>query len=152
MRFLLFIILLFTLFASCKKDKFTTNGALAFSNDTVIFDTVFTQVGSSTKAFKIYNTHNENIRISKIYIAGGEASKYRININGFSGRVFSDIEIAPNDSLWGFAEVTLDPNNVNTPVIVTDSIIFETNGIKQDVDLVAFGQDANFLYPEPVIS
>ncbi len=136
-------------FSSCKKDKFTTNGALDFSNDTVIFDTVFTQIGSSTKAFKIYNTHNENIRISKIYIAGGETSKYRMNIDGVSGRVFTDIEIAPNDSMWGFVEVTLDPNNQNTPLIVTDSIIFETNGVQQDIDLVAFGQDAIFLYPEP---
>ena len=36
------------------------------------------------------------------------------------------------------------PTNINSPLIVTDSIIFQTNGNIQDVDLVAWGQDAYF--------
>lgn len=134
---------------SCRKETFTTSGALEFDRDTVMFDTVFTTLGSATRSFKVYNRHNENIRISQIYLAGGEASKFRINMDGMSGRSFTDIEIAPNDSIWGFVEVTLDPNNLNTPLVVADSIVFVTNGVSQDIDLVAFGQDAYFHFPGP---
>jgi hypothetical protein len=135
--------------SSCRKESFTTSGALEFNKDTVMFDTVFTTIGSATRSFKVYNRQNDNIRISRIYLAGGETSKFRMNIDGVSGRNFSDIEIAPNDSIWGFVEVTLDPNNTNTPLVVTDSIVFETNGVTQDIDLVAFGQDAYFHFPGP---
>lgn len=134
---------------SCRKDSFTTSGNLDFSRDTVMFDTVFTTIGSATRSFKVYNRQNDYIRISSVYLAGGETSKFRMNIDGMSGRSFSDIEIAPNDSIWGFVEVTLDPNNLNTPLVVTDSIVFETNGNLQDIDLVAFGQDAYFHFPGP---
>ena len=43
-----------TLFFSCKKEEFETSGGvlLTFSQDTVMFDTVFTTVGSSTEVFK----------------------------------------------------------------------------------------------------
>ena len=46
-----------------------------------------------------------------------------------------------------FIEVTLDPNNTNNPLVVTDSIVFNTNDNVQDVDLVAWGQDAYFYAP-----
>src|SRR5207249_1207636 len=49
------------------------------------------------------------------------------------------------DSIWIFAEVTIpDPNNPNTPFIVSDSIIFNTNGHQQQVQLVSWGQRAHF--------
>ena len=60
------------------------------------------------------------------------------------GKSFTDVEIGAEDSLFIFVEVTIDPNNQNTPLIVTDSILFETNGNLQDIDLVAWGQDAHY--------
>ncbi len=130
----------------CRKDVFTTDSSnkLEFSKDTVIFDTVFTTVGSATRRFTIHNPHNRSIRISEINLARGAASNFRINVDGVSGISFTDVEIPPEDSLWVFAEVTLDPNNQNTPMIITDSVTFVTNGNFQDVDLVAWGQDAYF--------
>lgn len=148
-RFLVCLLLGAVGLTSCKKNSFNTEGKLSFSADTVLFDTVFTTVGSSTRALKIYNTHSEAIRIDNIYIARGQQSKFRMNVNGVAGNRMENVEILPNDSLWVFVEVTLDPNNQNTPLLVTDSILFEVNGHLQDVDLVAFGQDAIFLYPQP---
>lgn len=130
----------------CRKDFFTDDPAdkLSFSTDTVLFDTVFTTVGSTTQRFVIRNQHDKAISISKIMLAGGQASNFRINIDGLSGIEFENIEIPANDSLFAFAEVTLDPNDQNTPLVVTDSVVFITNGNVQDVDLVAWGQDAYF--------
>jgi len=146
-----FIFLFIILFSqqSCKKDELIidSNASLEFSNDTILFDTVFTTVGSATKNFKIYNPHNQTIKISRIYIAGGSSSFFRMNVDGIPGRDFTNITIEAGDSLFIFTEVTVDPNNGNNPLVVTDQIIFETNGNTQDVDLVAWGQDAYFHAP-----
>ncbi len=141
----LFVLTLFS--SSCKKDVFNSDGALDFSVDTVIFDTVFTTIGSVTRQFKIYNRNSDEVTISSIMLAGGTQSKYRMNVDGNLGVAFSNITIPGKDSLFVFVDVTLDPNNFNDPAIVTDSVVFNTDGVIQDVDLVAFGWDADFIYP-----
>lgn len=134
------------LLPSCQKEVFS-DGVLSFSSDTVVFDTVFTTVGSVTRQFKVYNRSADRVRIESIALAGGTQSKYRINVDGRPGVSFTNIDIEGNDSLFVFVEVTLDPNNAATPVMVTDSVVFTTNGIMQDVDLAACGWDAIFYYP-----
>ena len=131
-----------------KTTDYDTGVQLSFSTDTILFDTVFTTIGSSTEYFMIYNTSSSPVKVSKIYLAGGGSSNFRINIDGLSGVSFTDMEIPANDSLYAFVEVTVDPNGGTTPMIITDSIVFETNGHIQDIDLVAFGQDAYFILPE----
>lgn len=135
----------------CKKDNFSGDGALEFSADTVLFDTVFTTIGSATRQFKIYNPSSDEVTISSIMLAGGQQSKYRVNVDGVAGIAFSNISIPGKDSLFVFVDVTLDPNNLSQPAIVTDSIVFNTNGNIQDVDLAAFGWDADFTYPTDYI-
>lgn len=143
------ISLLFLALSACKKDKFLTDASakLQFSTSSILFDTVFTTVGSTTRLFTVYNKHSQPIRISNIWIARSTASNFRINVDGVAGTAFKDVEIAANDSLFVFAEVTVDPNKTNNPLIIRDSIVFETNGNTQDVDLEAWGQDAYFHTP-----
>lgn len=147
-RILIISFITTTLFVSigCKKDPIIKDPSakLEFSTDTVFFDTVFTTVGSTTEKFKIYNPHKKTIIISRIYLAGGSSSNYRINIDGSPVIKAEDVELAPKDSMFIFVEVTIDPNNLNSPLIVIDSIVFETNGNTQGVKLVAWGQDAHF--------
>lgn len=121
---------------------------LGFSADTMIFDTVFTTIGTTTEFLKIYNTDKQPIEVSSIKLAKGSSSQFRINVDGTSGIEFENIEVPAEDSLFIFVEATIDPNGINSPLIVTDSILFETNGNLQDVDLVAWGQDAHFFYGE----
>jgi hypothetical protein len=149
MRKYLIILLIFSIFAglwACKKDRFTTNASdkLAFSADSILFDTVFTTVGSTTRSFKIYNRHKESIRISSIRLARGSASNFRINVDGTPGISFNDVEIAANDSAFVFVEVTVNPSSANTPFVITDSVAFSTNGNEQYVKLEAWGQNAHF--------
>ena len=129
---------------SCKKATFFSSEHLDFSKDTVVFDTVFTTVGSTTKRLKIYNRNNRNLKVDEIELMGGSNSPFRINVDGLSGTVFKDLEIEGNDSLFIFVEVTLDPNNGTLPMIIEDSIRFRTNGVDQHVVLAAWGQDAYF--------
>lgn len=133
---------------SCKRDHFNTdaNLQLTFSNDTVFFDTIFTSFGSSTKRLKLFNPSNERININRIQLAGGINSPYRINIDGTSTDILENIEVAGNDSLFIFIEITINENPSFLPFIIQDSILFETNSGEnvQDVDLISWGQDAHF--------
>ena len=143
----IFISVICVAILSCKKEKFyaDSDAVLEFSIDTVQFDTVFTTIGSATQNFKVYNQYNKPVKISSVYLAKGNASFFRLNINGVSTRRLDDIELDAKDSLYIFVEVHIDPNNSNNPLIIQDSIVFETNGNFQDVDLVACGQDVNFI-------
>ncbi len=145
---------LFTLFLpSCKKDKIITDSEakLAFSEDSVLFDTVFTQVGSFTKYIRVHNPNNQKINISSLKLARGNSSFYRLNVDGVPGKVFNDIEIAAKDSMYIFVEVTIDPNNLSNPFVYQDSIVFETNGNIQDVDLYSVARNCYLHLPTNVI-
>lgn len=150
------LFLLFILMAiyGCRKDDIIITDPsvrLNFSNDTILFDTVFTTMGSVTKKLSVYNVEKNVIVISKIALAGGSNSPYQINVDGRSGTSFSNIELAGGDSLYIFVRVTIDPTNQNSPLVVQDSVIFEVNGNHQDVDLYAWGQDAHFIMPNLTI-
>jgi len=142
-------IVLLTILAStsgCKKTTFYSGDNLNFSTDTLVFDTVFTTIGSVTKRFKIYNNSNRTLNISQIQLVDGANSFFRINVDGMVGINFSEIELEGKDSLFVFVEVTLDPSNTSNPMVIEDRLKFTTNGTDQFVELVAWGQDAYFHY------
>jgi len=144
----LFIIII-TLSIGCTKDQNilnnnTANNFISFSVDTLLFDTVFTTTGSSTRYLKVYNNLNEDINIDYISLAQGESSSFKLNIDGEANHSIANTLLRTGDSLYIFAEVTIDPNGLNSPLIETDSIIFNYNNKIQDVDLVAWGRDAYF--------
>ena len=144
--FVFFLALLCIGSFACRRDQITTSSSakLDFSVDTILFDTVFTTLGSTTAALRVYNNNDEKVSISSIDLWGGTESQYRMNVDGINGPTHSDIEINGKDSLWIFVEVTVDPGNINIPFIVEDSIVFMTNGNRQSVILNAWGQDAHF--------
>lgn len=134
---------------ACKKDKISADSShkLRFSLDTLSFDTVFSSVGSSTRIFKIYNPNDMKVNISSIVIGGGNASFFRVNVNGEPAVSYANVELRARDSLWVFAEVTVDPMDSNNPFLVKDSLVCITNGNLQKVIFEAFGQDVYFHKP-----
>ncbi len=139
------VILVAMFFSSCRKEvNYDVIGDLGFTNDTLLFDTVFTTVGSVTKSFKVYNPGNGTMRIDRAVLAGGNSSPFRINIDGISGTTFYNLEIEKGDSMFVFVEVTLNVNGGTYPLVIEDSVVFETNGNLQSVKLVVWGQDAYF--------
>lgn len=143
---LIFIILsaFSLLLIGCKKDNLFTKDQPSFSVDTLLFDTIFTTVGSTTKKFKVYNPHNVKMLISEIELMGGESSPFRINVDGLPGDYHSDITLPAKDSIFIFVEVTLQVNNATNPLVISDSVRFTVNGQNQYVYLDVWGQDAYF--------
>lgn len=146
-HFIMILVLACSCFVACQKEEYITSGEakVIFSKDTLRFDTVFTQVGSATRFFKIRNPHEQAIKISKIYLAKGNASIFNLNIDGVAGDSQENIEIPAQDSIYVFAEVTINPNDKNNPFIIDEELIVETNGNRQRVILEAWGQNANYI-------
>lgn len=147
-----FIILLFS--ACRKEEKISTDTSLklTFSTDSVLFDTVFTSLGSATKLLMIYNNNDKNLNISSISLASGSTSPFRMNVDGIPGTEIYDIEIPANDSLYVFMNVTIDPQNESLPYVIEDDIIFNTNTNEQKIKLVAWGQDAIYIVADQYVS
>ncbi len=135
-------------FGGCKKDLILSKSNVSFSVDTLLFDTIFTTLGSTTQSFKIYNTDRNSLEISEIRLMGGENSPFRINIDGVADLVHTDITLPKEDSIYAFVQVQLDVNNGNLPLIVEDSIQFTVNGKVSYVNLAVWGQDAYFHYSD----
>lgn len=154
MKYLYTILLLAVIiFASSCRNDFETvpsSGNLEFSRDTVYLDTVFTNIGSSTYTLKVYNRSKEDINIPTVRLGQGEASHYRLNVDGVPGKTFNNVEILARDSIFIFIETTIDINTFpgNTAFLYTDVIEFDGGSNRQEVQLVTLVQDAVFLYPQ----
>lgn len=134
---------------SCVREKFIVDegAGVEFSEDTVRFDTVFTQLGSATRFFKVYNPHSLPIIIDQVVLASGDNSRFRFNIDGYQGPVAEGIEIGAGDSTYVFLEVTINPDlplSVS-PFVIEERIQFRVNGQTQEVNLEAWGQNANYI-------
>ena len=75
---------------------------------------------------------------------GGNSSYFKINADGFVGPEVNNLEIDANDSLYVFVTVKIDQSTADLPFIVQDSVQVNYNGIKRQVSLEAWGQNAHF--------
>jgi hypothetical protein len=139
---------LFSLFSCQQPDEITTSSdaRLEFELDTLRFDTVFTELGSATRYFKVYNRNDRAVVISRVYLEGENNSFFRMNVDGDPGNVQEDVLVLANDSIYVFAEVTVDPDQPlsASPFVINENLVFETNDNVQRVVLEAWGQNANY--------
>lgn len=159
LKYSLFIFGLYATISSCKKDELNTNtnSQITINRDTLWFDTVFTNINSTApksvnKQILVYNPYDQRIKTS-IRLGGGSNSHFRLNVDGEYGSSFSDIELYPNDSIFLFVEVHPDPNNNSpefNPLIIRDSILFNTNGNESKTMLIGWGQDAHYIFRDSI--
>lgn len=148
-------------FSACSDDPVflkDPSAQLTLRSDTLFFDTVFTAnspriPASVNKQFIVVNPHNKSVT-TDFRLAGGENSVFRINVDGEVGPVVNNVEIRPNDSVFVFVELSIDPNNdpQSLPLIVRDSVVVNTNGNDQNVQLIAWGQDAHYFLRDTLCS
>ncbi len=149
----LLVISLLLLLHSCRKDSFITSpeARIGLSIDTLKFDTVFVSAGSTFRTLIIKNENDQQLRLSSLKLMGGNASVFKMNVDGTPGHQFSNLDIAANDSLFVFIQVNVNPNAANLPFVIRDSIQIEFNGNNKKVQLEAWGRNAHF-YRDRVIS
>ncbi|MCX8080814.1 MAG: hypothetical protein N3F09_06210 [Bacteroidia bacterium] len=152
-KYLLFFFAFFCFQVSCKKNKIITSSSakLIISSDSILFDTVFTTIGSSTKYLIVKNPNKGILNISEIKLKNGHASPFILNVDGSPGKYHTNIEIPANDSIFIMVQVNVNPTNQNSPLIISDELEFHYNGNKQTVYLEAWGQDAYYHKPDKAI-
>lgn len=118
-----------------------------FSVDTLRFDTVFTEVGSSTRFLKVFNDFDESILLSRLSVQEDPNNFFNLNVDGVSAEAFTDVEILPNDSIWVFVEALIDPDNPLSisPFVIESQLQIEVNGNTQRAVIEAWGQNANYI-------
>lgn len=140
----LVVILLLTCLVACQHEIVSDdpNMQISFSHDTVLFDTVFTTMGSSTKLVMVYNPNRQAVQIEQVSMQEGK--HFRINLDGENNiEELRDITLRGKDSLFLFVRAYIDPLDENNPVLVEDDIAFRVNGKTQRVKLQAYGQNIN---------
>ena len=151
-KIVLCCVIIILAFTSCNKDYVynKSDAKLKFSTSIVTFDTIFTTISSVTKRLVVKNPYSGDLK-TDIYLVGSDNSYFSININGVSAKSLTDVKVPANDSVFIFIKVILNPNQVNNPILATDTIRFITNGNKQNVELLAYGQDAHFIIADRTI-
>jgi hypothetical protein len=131
---------------SCQQDIISDNPTLQlrFSHDSLLFDTVFTQMGSSTKRMMVYNPHKNALLIDRVEMKHGKS--FYMNLDGENQMEnMRDITLRGGDSLFLFVRAEIDPLQSNNPVLVDDTIVFYVNNKPQYIYLQAYGQNVNII-------
>jgi hypothetical protein len=134
---------LLTMITSCKEDTINVDPQfrLAFSADTLRFDTLFTDLVSPTLKLKVYNHSDRQAYIEQIRLMDGKY--YHLNINGLKVDEARDIYLQAKDSMLIFVQVEIASSQQELPFALRDSILFALNGTQQVVQLEAFGQNSH---------
>lgn len=156
-RFSFIIITLLAIIAfaasSCKKTQILNDGgAIRFSADTLLFDTVFASLGSATYKIKIFNEQNQPIKLSSVRLGKGNTSSFKLNVNGISGNEVTDQELAAKDSIYVYSTVTIDPNAALSPFVVEDELIATLNGKDFSIPVIAYGQNARYVFDSVLLT
>lgn len=139
-------LLLLVGFSSCEQDILSDDPTLrlSFSHDSVLFDTVFTQMGSSTKRVMVYNPNKHAVLIEKVEMKNGKS--FFANLDGENQlQNIHDITLRGGDSMFLFVRAEIDPLQSNNPVLVEDTITFYVNNQSQHVYLQAYGQNVEII-------
>ena len=136
--------------ACSDNDSFTTNPSaiLTFSTDTVKMDTVFTNIGSATYTFWVFNRSGDGLRLSSVRLKNGNQTGFRVNVDGsyldnLYGSVVTDLEVRKGDSIRVFVELTAPETRQLEPQKMGDDLVFQLeSGTTQTVRLEAWAWDA----------
>ena len=140
------------LLCSCRKQTaYEGDAELEFSTLTVTFDTVFTSLSSVTERLVVTNPYDGDV-YTDVLLQGGDASFFSVNVNGVPGTSLKHVCIPARDSIFVFVKVNIHPNGQDTPLLAVDTLHFFTNGKRQDVSLLAAGQDAHFIVADRTVS
>lgn len=146
-------LVLFGLYSCNGEDSFSTstNLQLQFSADSILLDTLFSNVPSTAKSFWVYNYSSDGIKCSNVRLERGNQTGFRVNVDGIylSGNVgyqTSDITIRKNDSIRVYVELTSPKNYQDKPSFLEDNLVFVLeSGKVQKVNLNAYSWDGIFL-------
>lgn len=123
---------------SCIDDSVSTSPAHQpeFSVDTLRLGRVFTGQQTPTYRFTVYNRHDKIITLESVSVRDDTDNRYRINVDGISGRVITMTDIRPGDSVFVFVEAALPDMQSPGTIRQVAHIDFVTSGAVRSVPVV----------------
>ena len=142
-RYIVFFLTVILTMASCREYTLSEDPSLrlTFSTDTLHFDTVFTDQGSSTLQLMVYNRNASAVAIDRIWLDSTHI--FEVNIDGEQDLSrLQQMTINGGDSAFVFVRTRINKTGKNNAVWIEDHLHFHLkSGITQDVCLEAYGQD-----------
>ena len=65
---------------------------LKFFSDTILFDTIFSSIGSTTFQLTVYNNNNFDIS-TNVRLSGNTEGNFRMNVDGESGTMLKVLKL-----------------------------------------------------------
>jgi len=152
MKRIFYYCLIFAALMACSdNDTFTTSRSnlLTFTVDTVKMDTVFSNIGSSTYTFWVFNQSGDGIRLNSVRLKKGNQTGFRVNVDGSyldntMGSAANDLEVRKGDSIRVFVELTAPETKQEVAQLVEDDLVFSLeSGVEQRVCLRGWAWDAS---------
>ena len=113
-------------FIGCREYQVSDDPSLrlAFSADTICFDTLFSEQGSATAQLVVYNPNKNALVVDKIWMEDGEA--FRANIDGEPAlERLTELTIFGKDSILVFLRVTdFGPMAEEGAILIEDRLHF----------------------------
>jgi len=117
---------------------------VTFSEDAIVFDTVFTALPTVSRYFHIRNP-NKNAVLIRSFRLGDAASPYQITIGGRPQAAARNIQLRGGDSLLVLVKINIPARNLEQPFALYDSLMVDMPDAVSNIKLLAWGQDAVFV-------
>ncbi len=116
-------------------------GNLRFSEGVCRFDTLFSNVSSTTAWMIVYNAGQQELTIDSVWLKEGVASVFRFSLDGLPGPVCYDYVIPARDSVFLFVEMTA-PKSSSGYEFIEDALMFRCADGLGSIRLEAVVRDA----------
>ena len=122
---------------ACISDEISSSSSdrPEFSSDSLRFGQVWMGETSPAVAVTVYNRCDKVMRITDVSVSGVRGADVRLNVDGFSGTAFHDLDIRPGDSIIVLADLLPE-----APVI-GGRIDFSVNGTVTSLPFVGEALD-----------
>ncbi|MDJ1502643.1 choice-of-anchor Q domain-containing protein [Xanthocytophaga agilis] len=146
-KYICLLILLTLCIVSCKpQDEILTDNPkpVTFSEDAIVFDTVFTALTTTTEYFFVRNPNKNAVLIKSVHL-GNPASPYSVIISGRPITSAKNIELRGGDSLLVMVKMDIPSKDSSKAFVLYDSLMFDMQDTMPNIKLLAWGQDAVFV-------
>lgn len=118
------------------------DGDLRISQDTLRFDTLFSNIGSTTAWMKIYNASPQDIHIDSVYLRSHAQSGFRASVDALPLSDCKNLSLPSGDSLFVFVELTAPLQQCPEPQRILDELCFVYDSRTLSLVLEAYAWDA----------
>lgn len=100
------------------------DGDLRASQDTLRFDTLFSNISSTTAWLKLYNASDQDLTIDSVYFRSHASSGFRASVDALPLSECRNLTLSSGDSLFVFVELTAPTQQQPGPQYILDELCF----------------------------